>query len=176
MPRRIFEVQKGYIALAAHLHQAYWLLLKLDTKRRKHFRVVGVSGYLCREMGYKIGFAAYVGLMKTGLIRSLGRVTGHGRGNLSSFMVYRRPCRLLSVDYHERKSSPRGSHGPHRVARKKRVSGVGAYHPARTKQSKPAGRETAFEPSKRLLIALLKHAGEDPRVLPKKTIVHFFFD
>ncbi len=174
--RRVFEYLPGFIGLALHLYEAYQLLLKLDEKGQRKFRVVGVCGYLCQKLGsYERGFAAYMSLVKVGLVQSLGRVSG--KGNLCEFMVYRKPVKLLRVDYREhKKSSKRKTSGHHAVATKKHVSGIGAYKPIRRATPAKKSRNVAFEPPRKLLIALLKHAGLDTKVLPKRTLVDFIFD
>ena len=174
---RVFEIRKNTVALGSHLHHAYGLLLGLDKQRLPRFHVIGVCGYLCREMDPHEGFAAYMALVNLGLIKSIGRVSGNGKGNFCKFVVYRRRYTRLKVDYREQtKSSPRKSTGHHTVATKKRVSPVGAYKPVRHLKAKKKSRDIAFEPPTKLLVALLKHAGKNPRVLPKRTIVHFIFD
>lgn len=174
---RVYEQRIGSIALATHLFQAYELLLKLDQKRRSRFRVVGVSSYLGRQLGKKVGFAAYVALVEAGLIKSVGRVSGTGKGNFCSFVVYRRRYTKLRVDYREQKQPLRRKSNGHRtMTAKKRVSAVGAYKPIPRTSAKKKGYDITFEPPTKLLIELLKHAGKNPKVLPKRTLVHFIFN
>jgi hypothetical protein len=171
---KVYEIQQGSFALASHVHRGYELLLQLDSKGNSRFRVIGVCSYLRRHMGHKEGFAAYIALKNTGLVKSVGKVTSKQGGNFSAFLIHRRPFKRLNVDYQERPPQKRRNLGKRRIAANtQRVSIVGAYQPLPKRNRR---RKVESTMPKKLLVALLKNAGKDPNILPTSVEVHFIFD
>lgn len=174
MSLKVYEIQQGSFALASHVHRGYELLLQLDTKGRARFRVAGVSGFLRRSLGFKVGFAAYAALKNSGLIKVIGKAAHPEGGNLGAFLIHRRPFKRLNVEYRERPPQKRRKSGKRRIAANSQlVSLVGAYRPLPKPNRR---RKVESTMPKKLLVALLKNAGKDPNILPTSVEVHFIFD